>query len=96
MEETILETIKICHHRQEAPLPWAMEVGKCILSLGMSLPSPELGHVLVSYICFHNNHPSLWKFLQQALSSRLLSPIHVLSLLSARFRSPMCNFSVFV
>ncbi|KAJ9185518.1 hypothetical protein P3X46_005145 [Hevea brasiliensis] len=84
MEETILETIKTCQQRQEAPLLWAMEVGKCLVSLGMRLPSPELGHVLVPYLCFNNNHPSLWKFLQQALSSRLLYPIHILSLLSAR------------
>ncbi|KAF2306577.1 hypothetical protein GH714_019550 [Hevea brasiliensis] len=84
MEETILETIKTCQQRQEAPLLWAMEVGKCLVSLGMRLPSPELGHVLVPYLCFDNNHPSLWKFLQQALSSRLLYPIHILSLLSAR------------
>ncbi|XP_050235406.1 mediator of RNA polymerase II transcription subunit 33A-like [Mercurialis annua] len=84
VEDKILETIKNCQQRQEAPLVMAMEVAKCLLSLGIKLPSFELGQVLVSHICFQNNHPSLWKFLQQALSSRLVSSLHVLSLLSAR------------
>ncbi|CAK7343448.1 unnamed protein product [Dovyalis caffra] len=45
---------------------------------------PELAEDLVSHLCFDHNNASLWKFLQQALSSRLLSPLHVLSLLFSR------------
>ncbi|XP_048226155.1 mediator of RNA polymerase II transcription subunit 33A [Ricinus communis] len=84
VEDKILETIKACEQRQEGPLVMGMEVAKCLVSLGISVPSPELGQVLVSYLCFQNNHPSLWKFLQQSLSSRLVSSLHVLSLLSSR------------
>ncbi|EEF42294.1 hypothetical protein RCOM_1322820 [Ricinus communis] len=84
VEDKILETIKACEQRQECPLVMGMEVAKCLVSLGISVPSPELGQVLVSYLCFQNNHPSLWKFLQQSLSSRLVSSLHVLSLLSSR------------
>lgn len=77
----VLQTLKWCQERKESPLVSAMEVAKW----AVRVPSPELGQVLVSHLCFGNNHPSLWKFLHQALSSRLLSPLHVLSLLSARF-----------
>ncbi|GFY82526.1 REF4-related 1 [Actinidia rufa] len=56
---------------------------KCV---GSALPSPELAQFLVSQLCLPNNHqdPSLWKFLHQALSSALLSPFHVLALLTSR------------
>ncbi|KAJ4832513.1 hypothetical protein Tsubulata_000069 [Turnera subulata] len=84
VETRVMETVKYCQQRQEAPLVWAMEVGKCLRSLGVGVPSPELGDAVVPHLCFHNNHPSLWKFLQQALSSRLLSRLHVLPLLSSR------------
>ncbi|XP_057513892.1 mediator of RNA polymerase II transcription subunit 33A-like [Actinidia eriantha] len=60
-----------------------MEVAKCV---GSALPSPELAQFLVSQLCLPNNHqdPSLWKFLHRALSSTLLSPFHVLALLTSR------------
>lgn len=80
-QSRVLQTLKCCQERKESPLIWAMEIAKW----AVRVPSPELGEVLVSHLCFGNNHPSLWKFLHQALSSRLLSPLHVLSLLSARF-----------
>ncbi|EOY10864.1 Reduced epidermal fluorescence 4, putative isoform 1 [Theobroma cacao] len=66
------------------PLVWVAEMAKCIVSHGLGLPSVELGQVLVSHLCFRTNQPSLWKFLQHAFSSRLLSPLHVLSLLTCR------------
>lgn len=80
-EKRVLQTLKGCQERKESPLTWAMEVGKW----AVRVPSPELGEIVVSHLCFQNNHPSLWKFLHQALSSTLLFPLHVLSLLTARF-----------
>lgn len=86
----LLEKVKEClsqrqdQRREESPLVWAMEVVKCLKSLKMKMPSPDLAEILVSHLCFDNNNASIWKFLQQALSSRLLSPLHVLSLLSSR------------
>ncbi|XP_015897774.3 mediator of RNA polymerase II transcription subunit 33A [Ziziphus jujuba] len=79
-EKRVLQTLKGCQEGKDNPLIWAMEIGKW----AVRVPSPELGEVLVSHLCFHNNHPSLWKFLHQALSSTLLFPLHVLSLLTAR------------
>ncbi|PON47750.1 hypothetical protein PanWU01x14_242170 [Parasponia andersonii] len=78
-ERRVAETVKWCQERNESPLVWAMEVGKW----AEQAPSPELGQVLVSLLCFRNNTPSLWKFLQQAMSSGLLFPLQLLSLLSA-------------
>ena len=84
-EERVLETVKSCEQRKEPPLVWAMEVAKCVLgTAGLGLPSAELAQVVVSQLCFSNNQPSLWKFLHQALSSGLLCPLHVLSLLTSR------------
>ncbi|KAK3021200.1 hypothetical protein RJ639_046619 [Escallonia herrerae] len=83
--ERVLKTVKACQQREAPPLVWEMEAAKCVLgTAGLGLPSPELGEVVVSQLCFTNNHPSLWKFLHQALSSGLLYPLHVLSLLTSR------------
>ncbi|KAL5738909.1 hypothetical protein ACOSQ2_028089 [Xanthoceras sorbifolium] len=77
-EQRVLETVKRCQERQEGPVKWALELGKCTSS------AAELGHVLVTHLCFNNKHPCLWKFIDYALDSQLLSPIHVLSLLTER------------
>ncbi|XP_010278916.1 PREDICTED: mediator of RNA polymerase II transcription subunit 33A-like [Nelumbo nucifera] len=83
-EDRVLETVKCCQERKDPPLVWAMEVSKCVREAGFSLPSPELGVVLVSSLCFSNNNPYLWKFLDQAISSGLLSSLQVLALLTSR------------
>ncbi|KAM7263346.1 hypothetical protein ACFE04_001029 [Oxalis oulophora] len=88
LKRSVLDTLKNCQQRQDSVLVWSLEVGKCLASRAISLPSPELGQLLVSHLCFQNNHPSLWKFLELSLSSSspssLLSPLHVLSLLTSR------------
>ncbi|KAG6697975.1 hypothetical protein I3842_09G228400 [Carya illinoinensis] len=83
-EQVVLETLKRCQQQNESTLVWVMEVAKCIRSLGVGLPCLELGHVLVSQLCFDDNNSSLWKFVELALSSGLLYPLHVLSLLTSR------------
>jgi hypothetical protein len=88
-ERGVLETLKRCQQRNENTLLWAMEVTKCIRSWGIGLPCAELGQVLVSHLCFDNNHSSLWKFMEQALSSGLIYPIQVLSLLTSRSSKPL-------
>lgn len=91
-EERVAETLKLCQNRREPPLIWATEVLKCLDSAGLGLPSLELGQVLVSHLCFAYNSSSMWKFLDHALSSRLLSPLHVLSLLTSRFLSHFSDY----
>ncbi|KAG2317318.1 hypothetical protein Bca52824_020440 [Brassica carinata] len=50
----------------------------------VEFPSTELAEVLVSYICWDNNVPILWKFLERAMALNLVSPLLVLSLLALR------------
>ncbi|XP_024186515.1 mediator of RNA polymerase II transcription subunit 33A isoform X1 [Rosa chinensis] len=66
--------------KEESVVIWAMELGQCV----EAAPSIELGEVVVTQLCFRHSKPCLWKFLDFCLSSGLLSPLHVLSLLSAR------------
>ncbi|KAK6943327.1 hypothetical protein RJ641_024429 [Dillenia turbinata] len=79
-EERVLKKVKWCQERNESPTVWAAE----IVSGTGALDAADLGELLVNHLCFDNNHPSLWKFLHYALSIRLLSPLHLLSLLSSR------------
>lgn len=80
-EQRVVDAVKWCEERNEGPLVWSTVVGR----LATAVPSPELGQVLVSHLCFDHNRPPLWKFIEKSLSSGLLFPIHVLSLLFARF-----------
>ncbi|GMH10069.1 hypothetical protein Nepgr_011910 [Nepenthes gracilis] len=83
-EGEVVETIKWCQERKEPPLVWMNEVAKCVARAGLDLPSVELGEVLVSLLCFSNNHPSLWKLMDYALYVRFLSPLHIFCLLTSR------------
>lgn len=83
-DQKVLDTVKKCEVHKEPPLVWATEMAKCVLSSGFQLPSVELGEAFVSHLCFQYNMASMWKFLENSLASRLVSPLHVLSLLSAR------------
>ncbi|KAJ6688861.1 hypothetical protein OIU85_005303 [Salix viminalis] len=66
------------------PLIWALQVSSSLSSSGVSLPSPELANVLVSYIFWDNNMPILWKFLEKALALKFVPSLMVLALLSDR------------
>lgn len=83
LERRVVELLTATQRKEEeeSPVVWAMELGQCVAAA----PSIELGEVVVSQLCFRHNKPSLWKFLDLSLSSGLLSPLHVLSLLSSRF-----------
>ncbi|KAF5175858.1 hypothetical protein FRX31_034556, partial [Thalictrum thalictroides] len=82
-EDRVLETVKLCQERKDSPLTWGMEVCKCLREAELGMPSPELGQVLISNLCFNNNNPYFWKFIEQAISSGLLSSLQVLALLSS-------------
>ncbi|XP_020695036.1 mediator of RNA polymerase II transcription subunit 33A-like isoform X3 [Dendrobium catenatum] len=82
LEWRVMETLKASEERGDPPLVRAIEAGRCVgVTAG---PSTELGQVLVSLLCFRNNTPSLWKLLDQAIHARLLSPLHILALLTSR------------
>lgn len=69
------------------PLMWALELSSTLLSAGETMPSTKVAELLVNHICWSNNVPIAWKFLEKALSIRVAPPMLVLALLSNRF----CN-----
>ncbi|XP_025695905.1 mediator of RNA polymerase II transcription subunit 33A isoform X1 [Arachis hypogaea] len=83
-KETVLTFLNHCCRHHRPPGACVIELVDFLNSLRLHLPSPDLAHLLVSHLCFDNNHPWLWKFLHHALSSRLLFPLQLLSLLSSR------------
>ncbi|KAK7340098.1 hypothetical protein VNO77_20792 [Canavalia gladiata] len=85
VKEGIVKRLKWWQQRSnKPPTAWVTELVEYFNSQGIGLPSPELGELLVSQICFDNNHPSMWKLMHHALSTRLLFPLQILSLLSSK------------
>ncbi|KAL2335768.1 hypothetical protein Fmac_016981 [Flemingia macrophylla] len=82
--EGVMEATKWAQEKKTDPLLWSIQVTSALNSAGVALPSVQLAHRLVSYICFDNHVPITWKFLEKAMAARLLPPLLALSLLSAR------------
>ncbi|KAK6940856.1 hypothetical protein RJ641_030387 [Dillenia turbinata] len=80
----VLEMTKVAQEKGTDPLIWAIQLSSILSSSGVSLPSIELSHLLVSHICWNNNIPITWKFLEKALTVKIAPPILVLALLSTR------------
>ena len=81
----LLELTKSAQERNSDPPLWAVQLSSSLKSAGVSMPSPELAHLLVSHICWANNVAIMWKFLEKAVSCRIAPPMLVLALLSCRF-----------
>lgn len=94
--DNVLEFTKIAQHKGDDPMLWAIQLSSNLNSAGVSLPSPQLATLLVSHICWDNNVPVAWKFLEKALVFNIVPPILVLALLSKRFACfcLMCSFCV--
>lgn len=82
--EAVLENTKLAQGKNIDPIAWANQLCSSLSSAGISLPSVDLAHLLVSHICWDNNVPIMWKFLDKALTHKIAPPILVLSLLSTR------------
>ncbi|XP_022722791.1 mediator of RNA polymerase II transcription subunit 33A isoform X2 [Durio zibethinus] len=80
----VVEQTKVAKEKGVDPLLWALQMSSSLSSSGVALPSTELAHVLVNYICWDNNIPILWKFLDKALMMKIVPPLLVLALLSQR------------
>ncbi|XP_049933972.1 mediator of RNA polymerase II transcription subunit 33A-like isoform X2 [Nymphaea colorata] len=85
------ELVKSSQEKKDAPLNWAVEVSKLLQQTGGGFPSLELGDALVSHLCWDNNTPLVWKFIDQAMNSHLVSSLHILALLSSRMISQRWN-----
>lgn len=83
--DNILELTKTAENKGDDPMLWAIQLSSTLNSAGVSLPSPELATLLVSHICWDNNVPIAWKFLEKALIFNIVPPILVLALLSKRY-----------
>lgn len=85
----VLELTKTAQDRNTDPLTWAIQLSSTLNSAadgdGLTLPSTELAHLLVSHICWDNHVPITWKFLEKALTLKIVPPSLVLALLSTRF-----------
>lgn len=88
--DSVLELTKVAQEKGGDPLVWAIQVSSCLTSSGVSLPSLELANFLVSHICWENNLPVAWKFLEKALLLKIVSPIIVFPLLSTRVIPNRC------
>ncbi|KAL2486958.1 Mediator of RNA polymerase II transcription subunit 33A [Abeliophyllum distichum] len=81
---SVLELTKASQEQGSDPLEWAIQVSSKLSSVGVSLPSLELANLLVSHICWDNNVPIAWKFLEKALALKIVHPLLVLGMLSTR------------
>ncbi|GMY27543.1 mediator of RNA polymerase II transcription subunit 33A [Fagus crenata] len=82
--ESVIELTEVAQQKGSDPLLWALQLSSSLSSAGVTLPSVELADLLVSYICWDNNVPILWKFLEKALMLNTVPPMLLLALLSTR------------
>lgn len=82
---SVLGQTKVAQEQGSDPLLWAIQVSSNLNSVGIGLPCLELAHHLVSHICWENNVPNAWKFLEKAMALKIVPPFLVLGLLSTRF-----------
>ena len=83
--DSVIDITEVAQRKGMDPLLWALHLSSSLSSAGVALPSVELADVLVSYICWDNNVPILWKFLEKALMLNIVPPMLLLAQLSTRF-----------
>lgn len=83
--DSVMELTKVAQQKGSDPLIWAVQLSSNLGAAGATLPSVELANMLVSHICWDNNVPIAWKFLDKALMLKIVPPMLVLALLSTRF-----------
>ncbi|KAJ8424457.1 hypothetical protein Cgig2_016224 [Carnegiea gigantea] len=86
--DALLELTKSAQEKNSDPLHWAIQLSSSLNSAGMTQPSVELAYLLVSHICWSNNVPIAWKFLDKALALKIAPPSLVLTLLSTSLPKP--------
>ncbi|XP_045812616.1 mediator of RNA polymerase II transcription subunit 33B-like isoform X3 [Trifolium pratense] len=82
--ERVIEITKWSQEKKTEAVVWSIEVSSCLNTAGVSLPSVELAHRLVTHICWENNVPATWKYLEKAMEVRMVPPFLVLALLSTK------------
>lgn len=82
LREGLMEMTKSAQNKGTDPLIWGVQLSSSLLSAGITMPSTEVAELLVSHICWTNNLPIAWKYLEKALTLRIAPPMLVLALLS--------------
>ncbi|XP_024167259.1 mediator of RNA polymerase II transcription subunit 33B [Rosa chinensis] len=82
--DSVLQLTKSAQDKNSDPLLWALQLSSSLNSAAVPLPSVELAHLLVSHICWGNHVPITWKFLEKALTVKIVPPMLVLALLSTK------------
>ncbi|TQD76745.1 hypothetical protein C1H46_037734 [Malus baccata] len=82
--DSMVELTKGAQQKGSDHMLWVMQLSSNLNSMGVSLPSVELTNILVSHICWENNVPITWKFLEKALILKIVPPMLVLTLLSQK------------
>ncbi|XP_068659535.1 mediator of RNA polymerase II transcription subunit 33A-like [Aristolochia californica] len=82
--DKVVQLTKGAQDKGSDPLLWAVQLSSALTSSGVALPSVELAHVLVSHICWGNNVPMAWKYLEKVVAVNIAPPMLVIALLSAR------------
>ncbi|KAI4301291.1 hypothetical protein L6164_034583 [Bauhinia variegata] len=82
--DAVLELTKSAQEKNVDPLLWAIQLSSTLNSAGVSLPSVEVAQLLVSHICWDNHVPIMWKFLEKAVTVKIVPSLLVLALLSTR------------
>ncbi|GFP97858.1 mediator of RNA polymerase ii transcription subunit 33a [Phtheirospermum japonicum] len=94
MWDGVLELTVSAQKRGTDPLMWSTQLSSSLAAGGVSMPSVEVAELLVSHICWSNNIPITWKFLEKALTLRIVPPLFVLALLSTRVISSRRRYPV--
>lgn len=84
MWESVTSVVRSAEEKKVDPVHWALELRSTLSAAGISLPSPDLAHLLVSHIFWENHTPLSWKLLEKAISLTIVPPLLVLALLSHR------------
>ncbi|ESQ39456.1 hypothetical protein EUTSA_v10001284mg [Eutrema salsugineum] len=82
--DSVTWLIRSAQEKNVDPLHWALELRLTLSSAGISLPSTDLAHFLVSHIFWENHTPLSWKLLEKSITVNLVHPLLVLALLSLR------------
>ena len=82
LEGRLMSAVKASAARGDPPLLQATEAARCAREA--SACGGGLAAALVSNLCFAHNTGAMWKLLDQAMASRLVSPIQTLALLTPR------------
>lgn len=97
--DSVLQLTKSAQDKNSDPLLWALQLSSSLNSAAVPLPSVELAHLLVSHICWGNHVPITWKFLEKALTVKIVPPMLVLALLATKYSPRLricfhCHFFV--